>query len=59
MEPIMLIISLLCTMIGIAIGDSAKWVSNGGTWKKMVMLLVGIGFATVGMLLFLLAFHMI
>lgn len=51
MDIVMLIISLLCTALGIAIGDSARYVSTGGVWRKLLMLGIGAVLVLIGTLL--------
>ena len=59
MEAVLLLLSVICTVVGIAIGDSAKWVNSGGTGRKFLMLVAGFVLILAGMLLFLFAFHLI
>lgn len=59
MDIVMLIISLFCTALGIAIGDSARYVSIGGVWRKLLMLGIGAVLVLTGTLLFMGTLHII
>lgn len=49
MEAIMLILALACTLLGIIIGDCAKWMTKSTAFHKLMTLLGGSALFATGM----------
>lgn len=59
MDLLLIFISLMCTAIGLAVCETAKWMLSSSAWKRLAVIMIGTGLVTVGIVVIFGVFHLI